>query len=68
MYGWMTNSGIKFVIVVDMAGRVIRDAKQSTVVGIKDADLKPVSNSWAQRLTAAILMSSRRFGPFRTPM
>jgi hypothetical protein len=42
MYGWMTNSGIKFVIVVDMAGRIIRDPKQNTVVGIKDADLKPV--------------------------
>jgi GTP-binding protein EngB required for normal cell division len=44
MYGWLTNTGVKFVIVVDMAGRVSRDPKANAVVSIKDADLKPVSD------------------------
>jgi trafficking protein particle complex subunit 2 len=44
MYGWMTNTGVKFVIVVDMAARVLRDVKQPPVIGIKDADLKPVGS------------------------
>jgi hypothetical protein len=43
MYGWLTNTGVKFVIVVDMAGRVSRDPKANAVVSIKDGDLKPVS-------------------------
>jgi len=44
MYGWLTNTGVKFVIVVDMAGKVSRDQSKSnaTVVGLRDADLKPV--------------------------
>jgi hypothetical protein len=42
MYGWLTNTGVKLVIVVDMAARVTRDTKGSAVLGIRDADLKPV--------------------------
>jgi hypothetical protein len=41
-YGWLTNTGVKLIIVVDMAARVSRDAKTS-VTAIRDADLKPVS-------------------------
>ncbi|KAF2399183.1 Sedlin [Trichodelitschia bisporula] len=43
MYGWLTNTGIKFIIVVDMEGRLAAsgDAKVSSAVGIRDADLKP---------------------------
>jgi hypothetical protein len=46
MYGWLTNTGVKFVIVVDMEGRpaTAQDGKAATVVGLRDADLKPV---WA---------------------
>ena len=44
MYGWMTNTAVKFIIVVDMVARILRDTKQSPTLGIKDADLKPVSS------------------------
>jgi hypothetical protein len=45
MYGWLTNTGVKFVIVVDMASKLSRDHTKSNaaVVGLRDADLKPVS-------------------------
>jgi hypothetical protein len=44
MYGWLTNTGVKFVIVVDMEGRpaTVLDSKTSTAVGLRDADMKPV--------------------------
>ncbi|KKA19853.1 hypothetical protein T310_6150 [Rasamsonia emersonii CBS 393.64] len=44
-YGWLTNTGVKFLILVDMAGRHMpADAERgrvTTVSGIKDSDLKP---------------------------
>ena len=44
MYGWLTNTGVKLVIVVDMEGRLAapNDPKSSATLGIRDADLKPV--------------------------
>jgi hypothetical protein len=44
MYGWLTNTGVKFVIVVDMEGRpaTAQDGKAPTTIGLRDADLKPV--------------------------
>ncbi|TKA62467.1 hypothetical protein B0A49_08789 [Cryomyces minteri] len=43
MYGWLTNTGIKFVIVIDMEGRPTSatDSRNSAIVGLRDADLKP---------------------------
>ena len=48
-YGWLTNTGIKFVVVVDMAGRPAGadgrpDGKgaAAAIIGLRDADLKPV--------------------------
>ncbi|KAF2142386.1 uncharacterized protein K452DRAFT_318038 [Aplosporella prunicola CBS 121167] len=43
MYGWMTNTGVKFVIIVDMEGRsaTSSDAKVTAAVGLRDADVKP---------------------------
>ena len=45
MYGWLTNTGVKIVVVVDMEGRPAKalDSKAATAVGLRDADLKPVS-------------------------
>lgn len=45
MYGWITNTGTKFVIIVDMEGRppAATDSNISTLTGLKDSDLKPVS-------------------------
>lgn len=46
-YGWLTNTAIKFVIVVDMAGRPPAPddddrRKAALVLGLRDSDLKPV--------------------------
>jgi hypothetical protein len=45
MYGWLTNTGVKMVIVADMEGRpaTAQDSKSATAVGLRDSDLKPVS-------------------------
>ncbi|OCT52258.1 DASH complex subunit Dad2 [Cladophialophora carrionii] len=51
-YGWLTNTGIKFIIVVDMMGRPPPDPAEQdapkdrrrfppAAVGLRDADLKP---------------------------
>ena len=46
-YGWLTNTGIKFIIVVDMAGRPPAPddddkKKAALILGLRDSDLKPV--------------------------
>ena len=45
MYGWQTNTGTKFVIIVDMEGRppAATESSIATINGLKDSDLKPVS-------------------------
>jgi hypothetical protein len=57
MYGWLTNTGVKIVIVVDMEGRpaTALDSKAATAVGLRDADLKPVSLSDNHSLTTLTL-------------
>jgi len=44
MYGWLTNTGVKLVIIVDMEGRPAgsNDAKNGAALGLRDSDLKPV--------------------------
>jgi hypothetical protein len=46
MYGWLTTTGVKFVIIVDMAGRPAPQdgerGKLPPIVGLRDSDLKPV--------------------------
>ena len=44
-YGWLTNTGIKFIIIVDMMGRPV-DQEDSRigakpVYGLRDAEVKP---------------------------
>jgi hypothetical protein len=57
MYGWLTNTGVKFVIVVDMEGRpaTALDSKTTTAVGLRDADMKPVSLTLGVALVFLIL-------------
>jgi trafficking protein particle complex subunit 2 len=46
MYGWLTNTGVKFVIVVDMFGRPVPEgSKMNAALGLRDADLKPVCSN-----------------------
>ena len=49
-YGWLTNTAVKFVVVVDMAGRPLgpteafdRRTLAAGVMGLRDTDLRPVS-------------------------
>jgi hypothetical protein len=43
MYGWLTNTGVKLVIIVDMEGHPApADTKNAAALGIRDSDLKPV--------------------------
>ena len=59
MYGWLTNTGVKIVIVVDMEGKPANaaDSRVATAVGLRDADLKPVCS---QLSIAAILLIINR--------
>jgi hypothetical protein len=47
MYGWVTNTGVKLVIVVDMEGRPANSAGagKAAVLGLKDRDLTPVRDA-----------------------
>ncbi|KAG5304037.1 hypothetical protein I7I50_11002 [Histoplasma capsulatum G186AR] len=43
-YGWLTNTDVKLLIIVDMDGRVTSDIDKKRVqplAGLRDADLKP---------------------------
>lgn len=42
MYGWLTNTGIKIVIVVDMEGGPAERSKVTAGLGLKNGDLTPV--------------------------
>jgi trafficking protein particle complex subunit 2 len=46
VYGWLTNTGVKILIIVDLAGRHLATTPQkhdiTSVTGIKHSDLKPV--------------------------
>lgn len=50
MYGFLTNTGVKFVVVVDMEGRAATatESKLSAAVGLRDADIKPVCAPFAE--------------------
>ncbi|KAB8606248.1 hypothetical protein FH972_025878 [Carpinus fangiana] len=44
MYGWLTNTGVKFVIIIDMEGRRASTDypnKVHAALGIRDSDLRP---------------------------
>ncbi|PNS20014.1 Trafficking protein particle complex subunit 2-like protein [Sphaceloma murrayae] len=48
MYGWLTNTGVKFVIVIDMEGRSVEPqsaGRSATVIGLKNSDLNPVGSA-----------------------
>jgi hypothetical protein len=47
MYGWLTNTGVKLVIVVDMEGQPAPEGGKTPLggLGLRDSDLKPVSSN-----------------------
>jgi len=44
LYGWLTNTGVKLVIVVDMEGRTAPtpEAGKTAILGLRNSDLAPV--------------------------
>ena len=42
MYGWLTNTGVKFVIVIDMDGVPSEGVKTAPGLGLRNSDLTPV--------------------------
>jgi trafficking protein particle complex subunit 2 len=42
MYGWLTNTGVKIVIVVDMEGSPAEGGKMAAGLGLRNSDLTPV--------------------------
>jgi hypothetical protein len=64
-YGYLTNTGVKLIIVIDMAGRPpppdSDSRKVAPIVGLRDADLKP---AWKALQTAYIQLL---LNPFYTP-
>lgn len=63
-YGWLTNTGIKFIIVVDMMGRQMEDDDKrriQPVMGLRDAELKPAFRA-VQTAYIQLLLN-----PFFTP-
>lgn len=45
MYGWLTNTGVKFVVVVDMEGAVAEGGKVTAGMGLRNSDLTPVCDA-----------------------
>lgn len=43
MYGWLTNTGVKLIIVVDMEGTAAEKNKVTAGLGLRGGDLTPVS-------------------------
>ena len=69
-YGWLTNTGIKFIIIVDMMGRPVEDddkRKIQPVVGLRDAELKPAFRS-VQTAYIQLLLNPFFTPEDRTPM
>lgn len=73
-YGWLTNTGIKFIIAVDMMGRppAAETSNPSArnlppVLGLRDADLRPAFKA-IQTAYIALLMNPFYTPETRTPM
>lgn len=45
MYGWLTNTGVKLIIVVDMEGSSAEGAKVTAGLGLGGSDLTPVGST-----------------------
>lgn len=64
-YGWLTTTGVKFLVIVDLVGQQIPiengKSKGSAMAGLRDSDLKPVSLLVIQRLRTPWLMARSRF-------
>ncbi|EME44809.1 hypothetical protein DOTSEDRAFT_173181 [Dothistroma septosporum NZE10] len=63
LYGWLLNTGVKLVIVVDMEGRVAPNAEaaKTSILGLRNSDLLPAFQA-LQTVYMRLLQN-----PFYTP-
>lgn len=74
-YGWLTNTGIKFIIVVDMMGKPPAQQQSEAlgarsfqpVLGLRDADLKPAFRA-IQTAYIGLLLNPFYVPEERTPL
>lgn len=73
-YGWLTNTGIKFIIAIDMMGRPPPETPPNTqarnlqpVLGLRDSDLKPAFRA-IHNAYIALLMNPFFAPETRTPI
>jgi hypothetical protein len=67
-YGWLTTTGVKLLIIVDLFGPEATSARSlgSAVSGLRDSDLKPVCYSVYHHVPKQELtFRTRHFGPCR---
>jgi hypothetical protein len=58
MYGWLLNTGIKLVIVVDMEGRPAEPGRLTSALGLRNSDLTPVCTRPCINLCKAKFLTS----------
>lgn len=71
LYGWLLNTGVKLVIVVDMEGRMAPNAEaaKTSILGLRGTDLTPVSTVLLAEQPAYITNDVYRpFMHYRLPM
>lgn len=62
-YGWLTNTGIKFIVIVDLIGQPVpigaKEPKRSAIAGLRDSDLKPVRPAfcWSFAIYSCLLFA-----------
>lgn len=56
MYGWLTNTGMKLIIVVDMEGSPAEGTKVTAGLGLRGSDLTPVRLAHVLRTLRNILI------------
>ncbi len=73
-YGWLTNTGIKFIVAIDMMGRPPAEIAPNPqarnlppVLGLRDSDLKPAFKA-IHSAYIALMMNPFYTPEMRTPM
>lgn len=64
LYGWLTNTGVKFIVAVDMQGRLAVSpvAAKASILGLRNSDLLPVS---ALRISINMQITDRHHRLFK---
>lgn len=65
LYGWLLNTGVKLVIIVDMEGRMAPNAEaaKTSILGLRGTDLTPVSD--ATSIKGLLRVPDGMYRPFK---